>query len=278
MASTLEQSLRSILNQLNNEYEVVLVDDGSTDNSVTIISNLMEEYSQLRLIQLDRDNERKLGFTRNIGINEAKGKYILLQLDCDDVYGPYILDFVKIFHYLEKCLRRKFFLKGNKINISHRSFLLENGPYRNLFRGEDRDMWTRFAAIGAYIKLDHKPFVSRLPKPRIERIKRAVHYTFDHMQTDFRYGISVVEYYRKTKEKWPNRGFLNNLLRLMLLLPAKIGSLFKSKIDLPENMNTGKKFGYYREANRGSLQRLSEIYGCVPDPVSVSSDGRRVFF
>ena len=45
MDSTLENSLKSIFNQLNENYEVVVVDDGSSDNSLSLLMKLRENYN-----------------------------------------------------------------------------------------------------------------------------------------------------------------------------------------------------------------------------------------
>ena len=95
MASTLEKALRSILEQIDpDSYEVVLVDDGSKDNSVEIVKSMQKKFSNLKLVCLERDFNRKLGFTRNISVQEANGEYVLLHLDCDDITAPNIQDFV----------------------------------------------------------------------------------------------------------------------------------------------------------------------------------------
>ena len=50
MSDTIERALKSVLNQLDNRYEVLVVDDGSSDNSVEIVSKLCKEFDILRLI------------------------------------------------------------------------------------------------------------------------------------------------------------------------------------------------------------------------------------
>ena len=111
MARTLGKALRSIFEQINPErYEVVLVDDGSNDNSVEVVRALQKEFSNLKLVCLKRDPKRKLGFTRNISIQEANGKYVLLHLDCDDITAPHIQDFVTIFHKIERGMKTDFVL------------------------------------------------------------------------------------------------------------------------------------------------------------------------
>ena len=134
MSDTLERSLSSILDQIDERYEVLLVDDGSTDCSVAIVKKLQKKYDLLRLLTLKREKNRHLGETRNISIKEAQGTYVILHIDTDDVWEPYINDFVNLFHCLEHCIKRDFLASGQQINIARRDFLLKHGPYRNIQR------------------------------------------------------------------------------------------------------------------------------------------------
>ena len=105
----LEKCLYALENQKLNtnisKYEVVVVDDGSNDQSVEKIKSLKKDYKNLRLISLQRDKNRELGETRNISIREAKGEYVLLHIDADDLWEPYIPSFVYLFHKLEKLIK-----------------------------------------------------------------------------------------------------------------------------------------------------------------------------
>lgn len=70
----------SIVPQLNNKVEVILVNDGSTDNSKDIICDYIDHYNQFRLY--DKPNEG-VSAARNIGLKVASGKYVTF-LDSDD--------------------------------------------------------------------------------------------------------------------------------------------------------------------------------------------------
>ena len=76
----LRKSIDSILNQEYKDFELLIVDDGSTDGSIDII--LSYDDSRIRLIQ----NERNMGipYTRNVGLDNARGKYIAI-MDSDDI-------------------------------------------------------------------------------------------------------------------------------------------------------------------------------------------------
>jgi glycosyltransferase involved in cell wall biosynthesis len=82
-AKYLRETLRSILEQTFDDLEYILVDDGSTDDSVAIIRSIGDP--RIRLIENDRN--RRLVYTRNRGITEARGDYVALT-DHDDVSLP----------------------------------------------------------------------------------------------------------------------------------------------------------------------------------------------
>ena len=81
-AAYLTETLQSILSQTFTEYELLVIDDGSTDNSVDIVRTLKDE--RIRLIQ---KNNTGLCHTMNLGIAEAKAPYIA-RSDQDDVSFP----------------------------------------------------------------------------------------------------------------------------------------------------------------------------------------------
>lgn len=76
----LPRSINSILQQTFTDYEIIIVDDCSTDNSVDII----KKYDKIKLIQCKEKVFN--GGGRNLGIKAATGKYILF-LDSDDWFS-----------------------------------------------------------------------------------------------------------------------------------------------------------------------------------------------
>ena len=77
----LAKSLDSILNQSFQEYELILLNDGSKDNS----SAIAKEYAQRdkRITFIDKENEG-VSKTRNRGIDICQGKYVMF-VDSDDI-------------------------------------------------------------------------------------------------------------------------------------------------------------------------------------------------
>lgn len=82
-ATFIAESIRSVLAQDFEDWEAIIVDDGSTDNSVEIINNLVSNDPRLKLFQ--RNRLPKGGSTcRNIGIENARGDYLFF-FDSDDL-------------------------------------------------------------------------------------------------------------------------------------------------------------------------------------------------
>ena len=97
---TIKAAVRSIQNQNMAEIEIILVNDFSKDNSLSIINELMNEDPRISLI----NNEKNMGalYSRNIGILKAKGKYVM-NLDNDDMFMDSDV-FDTIFEEAEICL------------------------------------------------------------------------------------------------------------------------------------------------------------------------------
>ena len=76
----LRRCIDSVLEQTMQDYEIVVVNDGSTDNSGSICDQYANQYDQIRVIHKQNGG---LSDARNTGIKAATGDYILF-LDSDD--------------------------------------------------------------------------------------------------------------------------------------------------------------------------------------------------
>lgn len=79
----LDRALCSILNQTLSNFEFIIIDDGSTDNTKKIISS----YNDVRIKFIENTQNIGLAASLNKGIFIARGKYIA-RMDCDDVSYP----------------------------------------------------------------------------------------------------------------------------------------------------------------------------------------------
>lgn len=88
----IDRCVESLLAQSYPEKEILLIDDGSSDNSARICENYSENYECVRFIKKDKNTG--VSDTRNLGIREATGKFIVF-VDCDDEVD---FEFLRILH------------------------------------------------------------------------------------------------------------------------------------------------------------------------------------
>lgn len=84
----LRQCLGSLREQTMKRFEVIVVDDGSTDNSCAVVEELSHEDRRFTLL---RQEHGFAGRARNLGMEQARGEYLLF-LDSDDFFSPDLLD------------------------------------------------------------------------------------------------------------------------------------------------------------------------------------------
>lgn len=83
----LKEAIDSILNQTFSNFEFLIIDDGSNDETISIIKSYSD--SRIRLVQ--NEKKLKLAATLNKGLDLALGEYIA-RMDCDDISLPERLD------------------------------------------------------------------------------------------------------------------------------------------------------------------------------------------
>lgn len=76
----LKRCLDSLVGQTFKDFEIIIVNDGSTDNSKNIISEYEEKYNNIKVIN---QKNQGLSMARNNGVKEAKGTYLIF-VDSDD--------------------------------------------------------------------------------------------------------------------------------------------------------------------------------------------------
>jgi glycosyltransferase involved in cell wall biosynthesis len=103
-AQLLIRAIKSVLNQTFQDFELIIVDDGSTDNTKEIVEQYQKNDSRIKYIW--QENSGSPPMPKNIGIKHSQGKYIAF-LDSDDEW---------LFEKLEKQL--KLFKQGsNKLGL-----------------------------------------------------------------------------------------------------------------------------------------------------------------
>lgn len=79
----LRDAVESILNQTFSDFELIVINDGSSDSSANIITS----YTDPRIVFINNDSNMGLPYVRNQGVDASRGEYIAW-LDCDDTSMP----------------------------------------------------------------------------------------------------------------------------------------------------------------------------------------------
>jgi len=99
-AKFLERAIRSVLSQTYRDFEIIIIDDASMDNTKKILfKNFEGEIRNGRLIYIKNEKHLERSHSRNRGLEFARGDYIAL-LDDDDIMLPECLE--KLSHYLDE--------------------------------------------------------------------------------------------------------------------------------------------------------------------------------
>lgn len=144
----ISQTVRCIMNQSLHDLEIIIINDGSTDNSLEVITNLAKQDSRIRIIS---QNNKGVSASRNIGLNLAKGEYIYF-MDSDDLIAEEAL---KVCYH--ECINRNL----DFITFDAESFISEsniiNVPYLLYDRSKSLDSYTTYVGIqGLDIQIKNK--------------------------------------------------------------------------------------------------------------------------
>jgi glycosyltransferase involved in cell wall biosynthesis len=126
----ISQTIESVLNQTHQNWEMIIVDDCSTDNSVRILTEYIKNDERIKLIKLEKNSGPAIA--RNRATEEAKGRYIAF-LDSDDVWLPKKLE-----------IQLKFMSK-NKVSLCYSSYYLidETGIETGLFITKEKSNYDK---------------------------------------------------------------------------------------------------------------------------------------
>ncbi|MFM7407889.1 MAG: glycosyltransferase family 2 protein [Cuspidothrix sp.] len=166
-AHYLNKGIDSVLNQTFTNWELLIVDDGSSDNTFEIVNSYLDKYNNIRYL---KHQNKKQCYAKNAGIQASFGRYITL-LDSDDSYKPNHLEsrleYMKAhpeidliqggFFSEEEILVADYYQPGKLINLKEcvlgptffgkRKVFFELQGFKHMTYGEDTDLWERAEKI-----------------------------------------------------------------------------------------------------------------------------------
>jgi glycosyltransferase involved in cell wall biosynthesis len=119
-ADHIENTLRSVLNQTFTDYEIIIINDESTDRSKNVVLELNNNR-----IQLYSQKNQGVSVARNLGIEKSKGKLVAF-LDADDYWFPdHLEELAKLYYNFPDC---GMYCSRYKIKTTEKHFQI---PYYN---------------------------------------------------------------------------------------------------------------------------------------------------
>ena len=156
----IEKCIESVIDQTLKEIEIIVINDGSKDNSLKVIKNY-EKNKKVKILNIENSGSSK---TRNLGIYSAKGEYVLC-IDADD----YLEDKLVLEKLYNKCKCDKldilvfdFYRENNgkkeyavNIDVSNEQEILKENYIRDLIKGKwGMNIWSKIVKTELFIKND----------------------------------------------------------------------------------------------------------------------------
>lgn len=195
----LSEAIESILCQTYKDFEFIIINDGSTDKSLSIIEKYKAQDE--RIVIIDRKNKGLIA-SLNEGIDKARGKYIA-RMDADDISLPERFDeelkvmesdkeivvcgsWINVFSENKKNKIKKYFVEDKKIKanllmsccFAHPSVMIRKDAFidnniwydKNYTHAEDYHLWTQLAKIGKFYNIPKALLKYRFLETSITRI------------------------------------------------------------------------------------------------------------
>ena len=181
-ANFIIETMESVIHQTYQNWELLITDDGSKDNSVSIIQDYVKKDSRIRLFKIENSGA---AVARNYSIKQARGMYIAF-LDSDDIWLPFKLE------------KQIDFMELNNYNFTYSSYqkMDESGSLGNLVtivkdRLNYKDMLSS-NKIGCLTAVYNAEVLGKIYMPLIRKRQDYALWLKILKLTDFAYGLDEV--------------------------------------------------------------------------------------
>lgn len=244
---SIKTTLESVLNQSYKNFEVIVVNDGSTDSSASVV----EKFCDSRIRLINKENHG-VSSARNRGIREARNEWIAF-LDGDDLWKPnHLAEVVKMINLFPEervfstayCLAdgrkihvwetdsnifpiENFFrtsmrksIINSSMGVVHKDCFKESGYFNEILTGwEDRDLWGRLARKFKVIKSKRDTVIIRSDAENRSHLSFNIykhglyHYDFNSATSD-----DEIRYYKCEISIWLRKWIKSGRFRLFFIL------------------------------------------------------------
>lgn len=214
-AKTIRKSMLSIIGQIDERFEVVIVDSMSTDGSYEIL----KEFEEKRQIKLIRQRSSR-GEGRNIAFKNSSGDYVLACIDLDDIILPRLAELLELYHRFSE----GFLLRISTVQIAPRSLIQSLGGWRDLQGSEDWEIAARAAREGKYRWSQFRIFASIEGHEERKTATGTFRHRFERYTCRYQCGRTLFH----------GEGKVNRVQRLIAML-AWVNAKFRSSYSHPFN-------------------------------------------
>ncbi len=200
VADYLHYAIDSLLKQTYQNFEVILVNDGSTDDSPRLCEDYAREYENIHVFH--KGNEG-LSDARNFGVTKANSDWIFF-LDPDDYLEEYTLELIVKIHEEHHADLISTKVKATSEYNAYTSYKLQESDYKDLVpftkeKALEAMLDDKFATVSACAKLYHRSILEKAPFP-VGKIYEDFYVVGQHLALADKIVISPLEtynYYRR---------------------------------------------------------------------------------
>ncbi len=200
VADYLHYAIDSLLKQTYQNFEVILVNDGSTDDSPRLCEDYAREYENIHVFHKGNGG---LSDARNFGVTKANSDWIFF-LDPDDYLEEYTLELIVKIHEEHHADLISTKVKATSEYNAYTSYKLQESDYKDLVpftkeKALEAMLDDKFATVSACAKLYHRSILEKAPFP-VGKIYEDFYVVGQHLVLADKIVISPLEtynYYRR---------------------------------------------------------------------------------
>ena len=225
----IKASIKSVQNQKMKDLEIIVVDDGSTDNSVKYIKSSQEEDPRIILLQ----NKKNMGplYSKSRGVLDAKGEYIYI-LDSDDMIG--IDDYLEVLY--DKAKKGNYdFVESVYVKIDTKR------KYIARMRNFKYFLWTKLIKTNLYKDIIKKIGNDILNRGIVQEDDTIINYfLYDKTKHKELYKLGIIYFVHHGNQVWVSR--FANITKYCKNYANLVNALY----DIGYNTTNGKKLSFIR--------------------------------